>query len=426
MSHQECRRQFSVKHLFWSASCLPLLLGCGQSAPVDSENIEAVATVTSSHHAEEALYASRFARMGEAFATGKSLTTIYDTRANVIGATGADLSWLRAERDLKPETATRIDDYAAQMNSAAVIVMKSGAVIHERYFGDHEAQSLLNGKSLAKPLGVIAIGRAIQAGHIDSLDQKASDFLTEWRGTPKEEVSIRHLLAMRSGLHHQAADPSPDHIMNRAYLHPRHIEVILESYPQIAEPGERFDYSNANAELISPIIERATGKKYETWIAEEILQKIGAPGGEIWLNREGGIAHAGCCVMLPARSFAKLGQLVMQNGIWDGDALLPVGFVDQMLRTSPDHIHAGLGIYTGKPYIEVRGFHNPDKSTYGHYQSEPYKHQDLNLFDGSGNQVVYMSVAEELLILRMGSLPPKGEQWDNAYLPNLIFDAQNN
>ena len=65
---------------------------------------------------------------------------------------------------------------------------------------------------------------------------------------------------MRSGLLKQSFSKDPKDILNRTYLHPYHAEIIINEYPLTHEPGTRYDYSNANAELIAPLIERATGK----------------------------------------------------------------------------------------------------------------------------------------------------------------------
>ena len=375
------------------------------------------------HAAEEALYLDRYDRMLKAFQPGGSISAIYDTRGEITGAQSQKK--LEASQEFFLDEAARKSAiaYAAERNSAALLILKDGALILEEYFGDTNQASALNSKSLAKPLGVVAVGRAIAEGHIQSLDQKASDFLTEWKGTPKEDITIRHLLGMRSGLHHQDFEPTPTHIMNRAYLHPRHEDILINEYPLLHKPGSRYDYSNANAEIIAPIIERATGQTYSNWVSQEIVQKLDAAGGEVWLNRDGGIAHAGCCTLLPAQTFAKIGQLVLMDGAWEEEQLLPIGFVAQMRSPSAQNPYAGLGLFVGHPYTELRGVRNVDREVAPTFHSAPYADEDLFLFDGNSNQVVYMVPSKNLLILRVGNTPPKELAWDNAYLPNLVSGA---
>jgi CubicO group peptidase (beta-lactamase class C family) len=230
---------------------------------------------------------------------------------------------------------------------------------------------------------------------------------------------------MRSGFLPQAAATTPEDILNRAYLHPRHDEIIIKEYPVVDEPGSRYEYNNATSELVAVLIERATGVRYGEFLAREVLQRIGSPGGEIWINRPGGVAHAGCCLMLPAEAWVRLGILLMNDGVWEGRALLPTGYVAEMRRGTPQNPYYGLGVYVAGPYIERRGFANPERDPAARrvLHSEPYLAEDVFLFDGNANQVVYVIPSEQLVILRVGDNPPRaaGAEWDNAWLPNTVM-----
>lgn len=367
---------------------------------------------------EEELYAERFQTLLEAFASGAP-TTAYDTLGPVRGAASERIIDT-ANGVLSSEAAAAIDAYADANNTQALIVLKDGAIIHEAYFHGADADTLIVGKSLAKPLGVIAVGTAIQSGDIDSLDDPVAKYITEWQGTDKDQILVRHLLDMRTGLLPQADAPDKENVLNRAYLHPRHDEVIIHEYPLVETPGARYDYSNANAELVAPLIERATGVQYEDWVADRILIPLGAKGGEVWMNRPGGTAHAGCCILLPARTWLRVANLVLQDGIIDGERLLPEGFATEMITPTPQNSHSAMGVYVGQPYKEFRGFLNPDIPFGRSYHSEPYIDADLVLFDGNSNQVIYIIPSKQLIVLRVGNTPPKEPVWDNAYLANSV------
>lgn len=390
-----------------------------EAATDDVASAEVVATAPWSASAEdEELYGERFQTLLEAFASGAP-TTAYDTLGPVRGADAERLF----ETDigiLSAETAAAIDAYADANNTQALIVLKDDAIIHEAYFHEADADTLIVGKSLAKPLGVIAVGMAIQSGEIDSLDDPVAKYIIEWQGTDKDQILVRHLLDMRTGLLPQADAPDKENVLNRAYLHPRHDEVIIHEYPLVETPGARYDYSNANAELVAPLIERATGVQYEDWVADRILIPLGAKGGEVWMNRLDGTAHAGCCILLPARTWLRVANLVLQDGVIDGERLLPEGFVAEMITPTPQNSHSAMGVYVGQPYKEYRGFLNPDIPFGQSYHSEPYVDQDLFLFDGNSNQVIYIIPSKQLIVLRVGNSPPKEPVWDNAYLANSV------
>ncbi|MEM1261272.1 MAG: serine hydrolase domain-containing protein [Pseudomonadota bacterium] len=327
-------------------------------------------------------------------------------------------SWLDAD------TRQTLTDYLAPRNTQAFFVWQHGKLVMAEYFGDADADSMVISRSLAKPLSVIAVGRALDRGYLKSLDQPAADFFSEWRGTPKEAITVRMLLTMRSGLEPQRPSRDPLDIMNIAYLHPYHTEMIINDYPLVTVPGERYDYSNANGELVAPLLERATGQRYEDWVTREVLEPIGAPGGSVWVNRVGGTAHSGCCALLPAEAWLRLSILLMNDGIApNGERLLPEGYVDTMHTPTPQNPHTGMGAYVAGNYIENRGAANPDVPQGKNFHSEPYLDRDLYLFDGNGHQVSYHIERHGLIVMRLGKAQPRELQWDNTFLPNTVLRA---
>ena len=375
-----------------------------------------------SDESAEAIYLQRFDALRDR--TGASGLPAYDNLKPMAGAAEFEpLARASAETVFEPDTLEAATAYAAENNSSSLIIWKDGAIVSETYFGDVDANTLLVSKSLAKPLSVVAVGRALQEGYITSLDQPMSDFIHEWQGTPKESIRLRDVLGMHSGLLPQAAAFEADNVLNRAYLHPYHERVIIEDYPMVDEPGEVYAYSNANGDLIAPLIERATGMGYSDWLTQAVFEPLGAKGGEIWFNRDGGVPHSGCCAMLPADTYLRLAVLIVQNGEWEGEALLSPEFIADVKAPGPGFPNAGMGVYLGTPYSPFLNPSGPDPETYlsGTPQSEPFLADDVFFFDGNSNQVAYMVPSENLVILRTGSWPPEEPGWDNAVLPNLLL-----
>ncbi|MEE4205497.1 MAG: serine hydrolase [Erythrobacter sp.] len=370
---------------------------------------------------DEALYMARFNQLLEAARTGAGLGS-YDPLEPVAGAQGAAPLPVAQATSFSGEALAEAEAYAGDRNSNAFLVVKGGVVEHARYFGETTRETPIVSRSLAKPVTALLVGRAIRQGHIESLDQSVSDFITEWQGDPaREKILVRHLLDMRTGLLPQGFSTSPEDILNRAYLHPRHDEVIINDYPVTHEAGTRYEYSNANAELVAPLIERATGMRYGDYLTKALLEPIGAMGGEIWVNREGGTAHSGCCLLLPAESWVRMAMLVMADGVWEGERLLPEGYAQAMRTATPENPHYGMGVWVAGPYVEQRGFAHPSVPYGKVAHGEPYLDRDLVLFDGNANQVVYMIPSQDMIVLRTGDAPPKEAPWDNTVLPNLLI-----
>jgi CubicO group peptidase (beta-lactamase class C family) len=314
--------------------------------------------------------------------------------------------------------------YAQANNSNAFIIWRDGKIVEESYFDGWNAQKPIISRSLAKPFMSVAIGRAIALGKIKSLDQPVADFLTEWKSDPqRSKILIRHLLDNRTGLLAQDPVYGPFEIRNRSYLHPYHENVLLNEYPVTHEPGSRYDYSQANGDLVALVIERATGRRYAEFISTELFKPIGAYGGSIWINRPAGVAHSGCCMLIPAEDVLRLGVLLLQDGVWDGKRLLPEGYVNDMRTGTPQYPYAGLSVYLAGRYVPRRGFANPDGSHRDTptIHKEPYLAADLFLFDGNAHQVVYVIPSAKMVILRTGPRPPKVPEFDNTILPNTLL-----
>ena len=311
--------------------------------------------------------------------------------------------------------------YAASNRSTALIIWRNGEIEAAWYGAGVTAQTPLVSKSLSKPLTAIAVGRAIRLGFIRSLDQPIADFLPELAGTQKGRILVRHLLDMRSGMLDQGFSADPQHPLNRCYLETDHGTCITRTYPMVAEPGTRYSYANAPSDLVALVLERATHQRFGAFISREVLSPLGALGGEIWVDRPGGLAHSGCCTYLPAETFLRMAVLLLDDGTWQGRRLLPRGYVSEMRKGTPQNPNFGLSVWLGQPYRQRRGFGAPGTAGPQVLHSEPYLDPDMFLFDGNNNQTVHISPRHRLIVLRMGATPPASPEWDNSYLPNLLI-----
>jgi CubicO group peptidase (beta-lactamase class C family) len=343
----------------------------------------------------------------------------YEPREVVPGATDRPLPVAKAPR-VSARALAAARDVAARANSSAFIVVHQGEVLAEAHFGG-SAEDLLVSKSLAKPITALAVGRALALGKLTSIDQKLGGIIKEWEGKPQGEIRVRHLLDMRSGLLSQGDISNPQGIWSRSYLHPYHERIILEEYPLTDAPGSIYEYSNATSELVALVIERLTGRRYAEFVGTELLARIGAPGGQVWVNREAGLAHSGCCMMLPAQSYLRMAMLVAQDGVWNGERLLPQGYVAEMKTPTAENPHYGMGLWVGGRYTERRSFANPARGIRGVLHSEPFLSDDVVMFDGNSNQIVYIVPSQQLVVLRMGPTPPREAEWDNAKLINTVL-----
>lgn len=182
------------------------LIACSKT---DINTGELVPTTGEFTEAEEAFYLKRYETLVQAFKTGADTTT-YDTEVRF----GERLIAIPLKRGKSVKLSSKVLDelveYAKEAGSDSFIVYENGQIVSESYFDDINEQSFINSKSLAKPLGVVAVGRAIETGYIKSLDQSVADFIVEWQGTQKADITINHVLSMRTGLLPQGPAFKPD------------------------------------------------------------------------------------------------------------------------------------------------------------------------------------------------------------------------
>ena len=93
-----------------------------------------------------------------------------------------------------------IDAYCVEHGCRAVVVVRHGRIVWERYWGGWDKDSTDNSWSMAKSVTSALVGIAIDEGKIKSLDQAATDFIPEWRGSNREKITVGDLLSMSSGL----------------------------------------------------------------------------------------------------------------------------------------------------------------------------------------------------------------------------------
>ncbi len=223
-----------------------------------------------------------------------------------------------------PETAVDavLDHVFTDAAVQSAVLVDRGHVIGERYADGHDAESYGTSWSVAKSFYSAAVGVAVDAGDITSVEQRASDFLTEWQGTDKEEITVRNILEMRSGY------PGDDEIFVQADQSAYALEVPLAN-----TPGTGFAYSNANSQLMELLLLRATGTDAHTYLSRQILEPIGIDPTTVglWLDPTGVNPLTYCCIDMRPDDFARFGVLYASGGEWDGARVL-----------SEDHVRESL------------------------------------------------------------------------------------
>lgn len=231
-----------------------------------------------------------------------------------------------------------LDTFMSGQRSAAVLVVHDGKLRLERYGLGFDAEGRWTSFSVAKSVTSTLLGAAIRDGHIRSMDDKVSAYIPQMRGSAYDDVSIRQLLTMTSGVQWNEDYGDPDSDVARFNNHkPEEGVDALVSYlrklPRAAPPGTRWNYSTGETNLVGILVSEATKKPLADYLAEKIWRPAGMEQQATWILSRTGREISGCCLQAASRDFARFGLFVLDGARVDGQAIVPEGWLAEATTT---------------------------------------------------------------------------------------------
>ena len=284
----------------------------------------------------------------------------------------------------------------------ALLVLHDGDIVAERYSENVDADTRQVGWSMSKTVTAVLVGMLVADGRL-ALDRPAP--IPRWQrsGDPRGEITLRHLLQMRSGLRHQEkADPvyeSPE--VRMMYLDGRDdMAGWAEAQPLDHEPGTHFQYSTNSTVILADIAtsELAPGgapRQRQQAMAEFLEARLGTPLGMDSLVAEydaDGTMIGGSAVWATARDWAKFGEFLRNGGRAGGVQVLPRSWVQFMREPSPAASdYGGLTWLNRDSGVEDRTVLSPGKMP-----------DDAFAAVGHLGQYVLVSPSQKLTVVRLG------------------------
>ena len=283
----------------------------------------------------------------------------------------------------------------------AYIVLINGKIVLEKYWGKNifnnstfDTSTNWYWASAAKTLTCFAVGKAEEDGKL-SLAHKTSDYLglgwTSLSSEQEDKITIRHQLTMTSGL--------DDATGNADSWQPQ--DLIYKT-----EAGTRWAYHNAPYTLLDQVVENAVGQDFEPYFNTILRDKIGMDGSWIW----SGDNHL---YLSTARAAARFGNLILNNGVWDGTRILNKAYVDVMTSKSQE-INQAYG------YLwwlnNASSYRIPQSQIEFPGSLTPNAPSDMYSALGKNGQYVCVVPSKKMVLIRMGDNP------DAALVPFLYLN----
>jgi CubicO group peptidase (beta-lactamase class C family) len=241
---------------------------------------------------------------------------------------------------------------------------------------------------MSKSVISLLIGCAIQDGLIKDINEPLSNYIEEYKEGARSKITLRNLLSMSSNLSWDESYSSLFSITTQAYYGNDVKKIVLKLH-SLGEPGKYFDYRGSDPQLLALVMEKVTGKTLSVYASEKLWKPLGAEYDALWnLDRKGGTEKASCCFNSNARDFARFGQLVLNNGIWNGVQIIPKWYLDEATSPKPELIDKEL---------------NKPNERYGYqWWCLKYKNYTIKYARGILGQYIFVIPELNAIIVRLG------------------------
>jgi CubicO group peptidase (beta-lactamase class C family) len=208
-------------------------------------------------------------------------------------------------------------------------VARDGRLAFERYYGGAAVDQAFEVYSITKSVTSALVGIAVADGKLESVEQRLVHFFPGYARAAEaalRRVTLADLLTMRAGFSGKPIASSDNWIRT------------LMTRPLEHEPGTVFSYDTGSSHLLSAVLTKVTGEQAATLARERIFRPLGITSGWRWPDDGQGVSLGGDGLAMRARDLAKLGQLYLQEGRWNGKQIVPAGWVRRSTR-----MHATFG-----------------------------------------------------------------------------------
>ena len=223
---------------------------------------------------------------------------------------------------IDPAALEQLLERAKASESDALVLVLDGKTIGAWYFD--RPVGPIEAMSATKSVVALAFGLLIAEKKLDSLDAPVARWFPEWNQGRKSKITIRHLLGNRSGLQnvpHTGVE-----------IYPSADFVQLALCAELAEePGSTFRYNNKAFNLLPGLVARIGGKPIDELLGNELFAPLGITDWN-WTRDPAGTPHGMSGLQIQPADLARIGQLMLDDGMWAGKRLLPAGFVAEITR----------------------------------------------------------------------------------------------
>lgn len=229
------------------------------------------------------------------------------------------------------ELPTDVSDWLKDRAVTSLVVLKNGQIVFEDYFQDTTAQDRRISWSVAKSFLSALFGILLEEGVIGSLDDPVTRYVPVLDGTAYDRATLRNVLQMSSGVTFDEDYLDFNSDINRMgrvlALGGRMDEFTAGLTETFAAPGAGWQYVSIDTHVIAMAIRGATGRSIPDLLSEKVISPLGLEQTPYFITDGAGVAFALGGLNLTTRDYARFGQMYLQNGFYNGQQIVPAGWV---------------------------------------------------------------------------------------------------
>ncbi|MEO0983053.1 MAG: serine hydrolase [Pseudomonadota bacterium] len=245
--------------------------------------------------------------------------------------------------------ARTLEDMYTDMETAGLIILHEGRILHESYGRGAGPGTRFTTFSLVKSFTSTLVGAAVQDGLIGDVDDPLTKYLPELEGTAYDGVTIRHAMQMSSGVAFDKegwpdARDTVEFITDTAVIGKRRAFDMAAAYPRAAEPGTKFNYNTAESQILLELVRRVSGETAAAYMERKVWRPLGMAHDAGWIldaPGQDGAEIGGAFFNASLRDWARFGQFIEQDGVWNGEQILPADWVARATVSDEPHLMHG-------------------------------------------------------------------------------------
>lgn len=231
--------------------------------------------------------------------------------------------------------------YLDSTGTQGLLVLQNDSLVFENYYKGQTETTRHISWSVSKSFISALFGIAIEEGHIKSIEQNVEEYLPELIGSGYEGVRIKDVLQMSTGVgfNEDYADFNSDiNRWFRSFAFGDSQDEFAATLVREREPGTFNHYVSINTHVLGMILVKATGRSLTDYLQEKIWQKIGMEHNAYWVADNEGMEMALGGLNATLRDYAKMGQLFLHNGNWQGEQIVPEAWVKASVTPDAPHL----------------------------------------------------------------------------------------